>query len=219
VSFGNVAASTFAFVSDSNVTATVPTGAVTAPIKVTTGNGTGQSSTNFTVTTSGGSAPTVTSFTPTTGPVGTSVSITGTGFTGLTGVSFGGVAAVTTHFVSDTNVTATVPTGAVTGHVAVSTGNGTGTSSGNFTVTTSGTAPKITSFYPQYGKTGALIRISGSGFTGATSVKLGGLSASFVVQAAGVIQVTVPAMGVGLYKWQVTTPGGTATSTGSFFHQ
>jgi IPT/TIG domain len=219
VSFGNVAASTFAFVSDSNVTATVPTGAVTAPIKVTTGNGTGTSSTNFTVTTGGGNPPTVTSFTPASGPVGTSVSITGTNFTGLTGVSFGGVAATTTNFVSDTNVTATVPTGAVTGHVAVSTGNGTGQSSGNFTVTTSGTPPKITSFSPQFGRAGALINISGSGFTGATSVKLGAVSASFVVQAGGLIRATVPAMGVGLYKWQVTTPAGTATSTGSFFHQ
>ena len=40
----------------------------------------------------GGPAPTVTSFNPTSGPIGTSVSITGTNFTGLTGVSFGGTA-------------------------------------------------------------------------------------------------------------------------------
>lgn len=81
-------------------------------------------------------APTITSFTPTSGPVGTSVTITGTNLTGATAVRFGGVAATTfTVNPAGTQITATVPTGAVTGPISVTTPSGTATSSTNFTVT------------------------------------------------------------------------------------
>jgi hypothetical protein len=58
------------------------------------------------------------SFTPTIGPVGTSVTITGFGFTGATAVQFGGVSASFTAN-SLTRITATVPPGAVTGPITV----------------------------------------------------------------------------------------------------
>jgi uncharacterized protein (TIGR03437 family) len=81
------------------------------------------------------SAPTITSFAPTSGPVGTSVTITGTNFTGATSVKFNGVSA--TFIVnSATKITATVPTGATTGAITVTTPGGTATSTSNFTVTT-----------------------------------------------------------------------------------
>jgi hypothetical protein len=38
------------------------------------------------------------------------------------------------------------------------------------------------------------------------------------VQAATRIVAVVPSMSAGFYKWQVSTPGGTATSVGSFQH-
>ncbi len=83
-------------------------------------------------------APTITSFTSTSGPVGTSVVITGTGFTGATNVSFNGTSAgaVNVGYVinSDTQITATVPTGATTGTLSVTTAGGTATSTGTFTV-------------------------------------------------------------------------------------
>lgn len=78
--------------------------------------------------------PTVTSFTPTSGPYGTSVVITGTNFTGVTAVTFGGVAATAYTVDSPTQITATVPKGAVTGPIAVTNAAGTGTSASNFTV-------------------------------------------------------------------------------------
>jgi subtilisin-like proprotein convertase family protein len=78
--------------------------------------------------------PTVTSFTPTSGPYGTSVVITGTNFTGVTAVTFGGVAATAFTVNSPTQITATVPNGAETGPIAVTNAAGTGTSSTNFTV-------------------------------------------------------------------------------------
>jgi hypothetical protein len=81
------------------------------------------------------SAPTITSFSPTSGPVGSSVTITGTNFTGATSVKFNGVTA--TFIVnSATKITATVPTGATTGPISVTTAGGTATSTSNFTVTT-----------------------------------------------------------------------------------
>jgi hypothetical protein len=85
----------------------------------------------------GGAPPTITSFTPTSGLANTSVTITGTNFTGATAVRFNGTAATSFTVNSATQVSATVPTGATTGHISVTTPSGTGTSTTNFTVTTS----------------------------------------------------------------------------------
>src|SRR5438876_11020112 len=90
-------------------------------------------STTVTLTVSGG-APTITSFTPTSGPVGTRVTISGTNFTGATTVTFNGVSASFT-VTSATTIQATVPTGATTGPLSVTTPGGTATSTNNFTVT------------------------------------------------------------------------------------
>jgi hypothetical protein len=82
----------------------------------------------------GAQAPTITSFTPTSGPVGTTVSITGTGFTtGTTSVSFNGTFA-SFSVVSDTEIRTIVPAGATTGPINVTTFAGTATSVANFTV-------------------------------------------------------------------------------------
>ena len=72
---------------------------------------------------------------PTSGSVGTPVTITGVSLTQTTKVTFGGVAATKFSVNSDTEVTATVPTGAKTGKIAITTAGGVATSSGVFTVT------------------------------------------------------------------------------------
>ncbi|MGV6845642.1 MAG: IPT/TIG domain-containing protein, partial [Lutibacter sp.] len=61
---------------------------------------------------------TITSFVPTSGPVGTSVTITGTGFTASSTVDFNGVSATVTY-VNATTLVAIVPAGAVTGVITV----------------------------------------------------------------------------------------------------
>jgi len=118
----------FTLVSDNYLTTKVPSGATTGPITVKTPAGTYSTVFNFYV------IPKVISFTPTSGQVGTSVVITGNSFTGATKVTFGGVAATTFTVDSDTQITATVPSGAQTGKIGVTTAGGTGASSAIFTV-------------------------------------------------------------------------------------
>lgn len=79
--------------------------------------------------------PVITSFSPPSGPVGTPVTITGSGFTGASKVSFGGKNATVFTVNSGTRITATVPSGAVTGKIKVTTADGTATSTGTFTAT------------------------------------------------------------------------------------
>jgi uncharacterized protein (TIGR03437 family) len=67
--------------------------------------------------------------------VGTSVTISGISLTQTTKVTFGGVAASSVIVNSDTQLTATVPSGAKSGKITVTTRGGTATSSGTFTVT------------------------------------------------------------------------------------
>ena len=70
---------------------------------------------------------------PTTGLIGTPVTILGTNLTGSTSVTFNGTAA-SFNVVSASQITTTVPTGASTGPIQVSTPNGTLISNVNFTV-------------------------------------------------------------------------------------
>src|SRR5256885_1575301 len=88
----------------------------------------------FAVTPASAAAPIVTSFAPNTGTIGTSVTLTGSGFTGATIVTFHGVTA-TFKIVSDTKITATAPKTVSTGTISVTTPGGTGTSAASFTVT------------------------------------------------------------------------------------
>jgi len=126
VKFGTGSAS-FTVVSDTYMTAVVPATGTTGAVTVATPSGFRVSSKNFRV------LPVISSFSPTSGPVGSQVVITGTGLTQTTKVTFGGVAA--TNFTkSATQVTAIVPTGAVTGKIGITTAGGTATSATVFTV-------------------------------------------------------------------------------------
>jgi len=80
-------------------------------------------------------APAISSFTPASGPVGTSVTISGTYFTASTSVAFNGVAATNVVITNATTLTATVPSGATSGAISVSTSGGTATSATLYTVT------------------------------------------------------------------------------------
>jgi Subtilase family len=210
VKFNGVAAS-FTINSPTQITATVPAGAITGTIVVTAPNGTATSPSAFTVTAA--VAPTISDFTPVTGPVGTSVVITGTNFTGTTVVSFNGIPATSFTVNSPTQITATVPAGATTGSIAVTTPNGTVSSVGLFTLTVP--APTVTGFSPNSGPVGTSVVIAGTNFTGTTALNFNGTAASFVVNSDTQISATVP-VGASTGAIAVTSPNGTATSVGLF---
>ncbi len=149
---------------------------------MTTPGGTATSATNFTVV----SPPTISSFTPASGPVGTSVTISGTNFTGATAVTFNGTAA-NFSVTSDTAIQATAPVGATTGPLSVTAPGGTATSATNFTIVS---PPTISSFTPASGPVGTSVTISGTNFTGATAVTFNGTAANFSVTSDTAIQAT-----------------------------
>ncbi len=118
----------FTIKSDTLLTATIPVGGTTGSVTVTTPTGTLTSNVPFRV------LPQLLSFTPTSGPVGTQVTITGVSLTQANGVGFGDYTPAPFTVNSDTQVTATVPTGAKTGPVGVQTQGGIAISTQVFTV-------------------------------------------------------------------------------------
>jgi subtilisin-like proprotein convertase family protein len=162
------------------------------------------------ITTNG---PTITSFAPSTAPPGSLVVITGTNFTGVTGVTFGGTPAAGFTVNSATQITATVPTGATTGPISVATTNGSADSLTSFQVSP---PPTVTGLSPTSGRVGQTVTLTGTAFTGATAVRFGGTPAAmFTVLSATQITAKVPA-GAGTGPVAVSSPGGTGTSSQRF---
>jgi sugar lactone lactonase YvrE len=139
--------------------------------------------------------PDITGFSPANGPVGTSVTITGTGLLdggNKTTVTFNGTPAA---IASDTagSIRATVPTGATTGPISVFVNGITVKTTSSFTVTSA--LLNISGITPNYGAPAALIKIAGAGF-GATqrtgSVTVGGAPSHVVSWSNTLITIQVP---------------------------
>ncbi len=162
-------------------------------------------------------APTVTGLSPNSGPAGggTSVTLTGTNFTGATAVQFGAVAASSFTVVNATTITATSPAGSAGSmNVRVTTAGGTSaTAAGNlFTYVA---APSVTSLSPSSGPVsgGTSVTITGTGLSGTTAVAFGATPAtSFSVVNATTITATAPAGSAGAVNVTVLTPGGTSAA-------
>jgi hypothetical protein len=157
-------------------------------------------------------SPEITRFAPTSGPVGTAVTVTGTGFGGASAVTFNSTPASFTPD-SDRQITAAVPAGATTGKIAVTTPGGSATSAASFTVTLSPTAPSITKLKPTSAKRGALVTISGTDFgaaQGTGAVKFGSKTCTkYVSWSDTQIKCRVPAKAkFGAVKVTVTTKAG-----------
>ena len=215
VKFNGVTGTGFVFKSATKVKADLPAGATTGPISVTTTSGTATSSISFVVPS--GVPPTITSFSPTSGAVGTTVTISGTNFTAGAVVKFNGVTGTGFVFNSATDVQADVPTGATTGPISVTTTAGTATSSTSFNVS-SGAPPTFKrpgGVSPNSGAVGTVVTISGTGFTGTTSVTFGGVPATFAVNSDTTITANVPS-GAITGKITVTTPFGSGSSAAKF---
>lgn len=159
-------------------------------------------------------APTMASFTPEHGGAGTTVTLTGTNFTGTTAVKFNGKDAASFEVVDAGTITTVVPTNTATGSISVTTPNGTVSSTTSFMV-----APTITSITPASGSTtgGTTVFITGANFFGATALKFGSMPATgFLVHSDTLITATSPALPAGQVTISVTTPSGTGTSGTKF---
>lgn len=194
-----------------SIAAVVPAGATSGVITVTVGSETGTSANSFTVIFP---TPTITSFSPTTGPVGTTVTLTGTNFSAIPNentVKFNGTEAVITASTS-TSITVSVPPGAQTGPISVIVNGQTGSSTSNFTVTAA-PVPTITSFTPTSGAAGSAVTITGTNFSSTVEnnvVKFNGTVGVVSASTATSISVTVP---VGATTGPITVTIGSQTAT------
>lgn len=167
-------------------------------------------------------APAIAGLAPASGPVGTTVTVTGSSFTGATALTLNGAAVPSFTVVDAATITFVVPAGAASGLVGVATPSGQGTSATAFTVVVPAPAPApaptIASFTPTMGTAGTTVTITGTNLTGATAVRIGTTSiAAYTVVSATTITFAVPS-GITTLSGPLTvvTPGGTATSTASF---
>jgi hypothetical protein len=205
VTFGGTPAASFKLVG-AKIIAKAGAGS-SGKVSVTTPGGTAESTKIFTYY----PAPAITSFSPNVGGKDTVVTIAGFNLTDARSVYFGSKPAASFNF-TDTRIMAVVGSGA-TGVVKVTTYGGSVSSTSKFTFYP---APKITSFTPTAGPGGTSVTISGSNFVkGATEVKFGDTPAASV-SVTSTSKITAVTGDGTAGKITVKTPGGTATSTGSF---
>ncbi len=209
VKFNVTNATSFVVNLPTQITVTVPIGATTGAVSVTTPGGTAIGG-SFTVIFPS-SLPTISSFTPTSGAVGTSVVITGTNLAGATAVKFGTANATSFAVNSPTQITATVPNGATTGELTVTTPSGTAVG-GIFTLILP-VPTTISSFFPTVGPPTTRVTLTGTNFTGVTSVTLNGTTAAFTINSATQITLIVPT-GATSGAIAVTTTSGTTSKSG-----
>ena len=205
VKFNATSATSYSVNSATQITATVPSGATTGVISVTTSAGTGSSSTSFTYL----PAPTIGSFTPSNGAAGTTVTINGTNFvSGGTTVKFNTTAASSVTFVSTSQIKAVVAAGTTSGLISATTNGGTATSAASY-------GPTISTFTPASGGAGTSVVLTGTNFVAGASVKFNGVSASSIYNSATQLTATVPS-GATSGPISVTVSGITGTSLSSF---
>lgn len=145
---------------------------------------------------------------------GSNVLITGSNFTNVTDVQFGGVRAKKFTVLTSTQLSAVVPDEALTGQITVTTTNGTATS-GRFTA-----QPIITEFTlgseANNNVPGKTVTVKGINLDGATTVDFGGQKGEVVgTPSSTQIIAKIPERAL-TGRITVATPGGTATSTTEF---
>ena len=211
VSFGGIPAQSFTVNSSTQITAVTPVRASAGPVAIEITLATGTVNSTYTYI----AAPTITSISPSSGSTsgGLSILITGTNFSGVSSVTFGGTKAQSFTVNSETQITAVTPVkSSGVANVQVTTAGGIATSPLAFTYT----APTITSLSPTSGPTAGdtVITISGSNLLGTTAVTFGGTNAkSFTVISSTTISAIAPAKAAGAITVNVVTPGATLSST------
>ncbi len=157
--------------------------------------------------------PAITSFSPASGPVGTQITITGTGLRNLTGLAIGATA-IEVISSSRTQVIGTILPGSVSANISLSTTEGATTSAISFTVTAT-PPPTITSFAPTAGSPGTLVSINGTNLNYPSALTIGGVPAIIVsFSATKIVGMVMPGAATGAVA--LTAVGGGVRNTGSF---
>ena len=217
VRFGTAKASSFTVDSATTISAMTAAGAAgTVNVTVTTPGGTSPTNSvdHFTFVVP---APTVTGVKPASGPAtgGTTVTISGANLTGTTVVDFGTVPASSFTVRSGATIMATTPA-AAPGEVdvTVTTGGGKSATGAADRFTFRPPRPTVTGLSPDSGPTtgGTVVIITGTGFSGASSVAFATVSASFVVKSDTSITATTPAEPKGRVDVTVVTAGGASAA-------
>ncbi|HEX5756307.1 MAG TPA: IPT/TIG domain-containing protein, partial [Arenimonas sp.] len=142
--------------------------------------------------------PYIDSFSPASGPVGTVVTVIGSGFTGVNAAWVGTSHNAPVSVLSDTSVAVTIPSDASTGAIGIFNPSHVSFTATSFTVTSGPSdpgypQPYIQSFSPTSGGVGTIVTINGSGFTGLNAAWVGAAhNASVAVLSDTQVKVTVP---------------------------
>src|SRR5208283_2024876 len=188
VMFNGIGAGAAISWSASLITVKVPIGATSGTVAVTAAGVASNSLPLYVIP-----APTITSIYPASGPVGTQVTITGSGFgwnQTICTVTFNGTAAGTASSWADTSITVNVPSGATTGNVVVAMYG----APSNPVVFTVIPVPSLASVSPTSGVAGTPVTISGSNFgtvQGSGTLLLGSTTGTVVTWSDTQILATV----------------------------
>jgi hypothetical protein len=136
-------------------------------------------------------------FAPASGPVGTVVTLNGSGFAGTTLAWVGAAHNGAVTVVSNTQLRVTIPAGATTGAIGIFNATHAAFTATAFTVTGAAAAnpqQHISSFSPSSGRVGTVVTVYGRGFTGTTLAWVGAAhNASVSVVSDTQLRVTIPA--------------------------
>src|SRR5262249_18129437 len=161
-------------------------------------------------------------FSPGQGPVGTTVTISGVGFSATASqntVRFSGTQA-TVSAAAATQLTVTVPAGATTGPISVTTpAGGSSPRSSPFTVTGTSGTPTISDFSPAIGTAGAPVTVNGTNFEVRPTdnrLRFNLMQTPIVNATPSVLSAMVPGGGTS-GRLAVSTPNGQAQSSDDFF--
>jgi hypothetical protein len=161
VTFGRVPAKSFTVVNYSTIQAVVDNGA-SGEVKVFSNFG-NDSLAGFSFV----GPPVINSFLPVQAKTGDTIEISGSNFTAVNAVSFGGVSATAFIAVNDNLIKAIVADG-TSGDVIVTNSSGSSSLNGLTVIST----PRVTSFDPLVGELGALVTVKGTHFTNADRVMI-----------------------------------------------
>ena len=160
-------------------------------------------------------------FTPHSAPVGSTVTLFGTGFRATASentVAFNGVTATVTS-ASATTIVVTVPTGATTGSITVTTSAGSATSATAFTVVAQASAPTITTMTPTIGTPGTAVTLTGTNFDTTVTHNKVTLNTTFsevISTTTTMLEMKVPPAATS-GKIAVTTAAGSVIGSTDFF--